>query len=183
MAIDTTTLSPPDTPTRAMPTTTLGIAVKMAFDDLLLKMRLQTAVPQELYDEVYAQVFDAPIVVAHIDDAVLPPTLLQVDSASRKQFADSYYANTTFLFTTRTTLVKWLRHKSDDERALIGKIYVVQAPYRPSSTGISPHLTQTLQEFHRKSSEILLKGAFGDVKVVLDNSAEVSSFHLPPSSP
>lgn len=59
---------------------------------------LLDTLPQELYDKIYKEVFtagDGNVVVVHKDHK--PPAALQVDSASRENFAESYYNNSIFV--------------------------------------------------------------------------------------
>lgn len=64
--------------------------------------------PQELYDNVYGEVFTASVRRVNIRHSYRPPHLLAVSSASRKQFAKSYYYNTLFVVDNDVDLHLWL---------------------------------------------------------------------------
>lgn len=65
--------------------------------------------PQELFDCIYDEVFRAPVHRINIDHSYKLPHLLTINSDTRKQFAKSYYANTTFVFDNDVILHQWLR--------------------------------------------------------------------------
>lgn len=73
----------------------------------IFAVRVQS-LPQELYDQVYQEVFTSPPGTIQVEapslgnrndkDAFKPPSCLQVNRKSREQFAQSFYANTVFVF-------------------------------------------------------------------------------------
>ena len=65
--------------------------------------------PQELYDHIYNEVFTASTRRIDVSHSYSAPQLLSVSSASRKQFAKSYYHNTIFVFDNDVDLHLWLR--------------------------------------------------------------------------
>lgn len=71
--------------------------------------RLLHALPQELIDQIYNEVFTAPPRRVHIATAYTLPHLLTVTSASRTQYAKSYYQNTLFIVDNDLDLHAWLR--------------------------------------------------------------------------
>jgi hypothetical protein len=66
------------------------------------------SLPQELYDSIFDTVFTAGPRRINIEHSYQPPSLLSINSATRKQFATSYYANTTFVFDNDVILHQWL---------------------------------------------------------------------------
>ncbi|GIZ41699.1 hypothetical protein CKM354_000499500 [Cercospora kikuchii] len=72
-----------------------------------LRKRLES-LSQELYDIIYDLTFLAPPEVVHVDNGYRPPHVLHVDKKSRKDFASSYYRNTTFLFADEEVFNKWI---------------------------------------------------------------------------
>lgn len=60
---------------------------------------LMQRLPQEIFDVIHELVFVHPDNVVAITADYRPPAQLQIDSQSRKDFAASYYANTTFVLT------------------------------------------------------------------------------------
>ena len=71
--------------------------------------QLLHSLPQELYDNIYDEVFTSPVQRTDIDLSYRPPHLLSVNSGSRRQFAKSYYHNTAFIFDIDVILHRWLR--------------------------------------------------------------------------
>ena len=65
--------------------------------------------PQELYDYIFDDVFTATASRVDIGHAYRPPHFLRVSSATRKQFAQSYYHQTTFVVDNDVILHQWLR--------------------------------------------------------------------------
>jgi hypothetical protein len=65
--------------------------------------------PQELFDHVYNDVFTAPACRINVRHSYRLPHLLSVSSASRKQFAKSYYYTTLFIVDNDVDLHIWLR--------------------------------------------------------------------------
>ena len=64
--------------------------------------------PQELYDAVYNNVFTAPARRIDTGHTYRPPHLLWISSASRKQFAKSYYHGSIFVIDHDVDLHLWL---------------------------------------------------------------------------
>ena len=75
-------------------------------DDLTEKLH---SLPQELYDCIFDAVFTATTHRIDIGHSYRPPYLLSISSATRKQFAKTYYANTTFVVDNDVILHQWLR--------------------------------------------------------------------------
>lgn len=75
-------------------------------DNLVLKIN---SLPQELSDCIYDELFTAPVQRIDIGHSYKLPHLLAVSSATRKQFATSYYKNTIFVLDNDVILHKWLR--------------------------------------------------------------------------
>lgn len=75
-------------------------------DNLTVLLR---RLPQELYDHIYNNAFTAPICRVDVSHNYTTPHLLSVSCASRKQFAESYYANTIFVVDHDRDLHQWLR--------------------------------------------------------------------------
>ena len=67
-----------------------------SFDELAERLQ---SLPQELFDQIYDEVFTAAAgTEVHIDGRYQPPVQLRVTHASREQFAKSYYGTITFRF-------------------------------------------------------------------------------------
>lgn len=67
------------------------------------------SLPQELYDHIFDEVFAAPRSRIDIGQSYGPPQLLTISSATSKQFATSYYRNTTFVVDNDVILHQWIR--------------------------------------------------------------------------
>lgn len=66
------------------------------------------SLPQELYDQIYQDVFTTTARRIHIRQSYRPPHLLFVNSGTRKQFAELYYGSTLFVVDNDLDLHKWL---------------------------------------------------------------------------
>ncbi|USW57305.1 hypothetical protein Slin15195_G106240 [Septoria linicola] len=86
---------------------------------------LLDTLPAELYQRIYDMTFTAEsttVYPAHKDHRF--PAMLQVDSISRKQFAQSYYTNTTFEFIEALDLAYWLDSLTCETQLLLRSIYL-----------------------------------------------------------
>ncbi|KAK3705709.1 hypothetical protein LTR37_013152 [Vermiconidia calcicola] len=94
-------------------------------DDLTKRVH---ALPQELYDHIYAEVFTSTKVIK-IDRDWLPPSEMQVDRTARKLFAQSYYADeTTFeIHDDFWKLFRWLESLTEGDLTRLGKIVYFQS--------------------------------------------------------
>lgn len=141
--------------------------------------------PQELWNRIYDHVFSAREEVIHIDKTCVTPRLLQIDQASRTQFAISYYMNTTFIFTSRYTLHKWLSHKTSEERDLIDNtMYLMFPPFLAPTSLEHDTFWKDMEELNRSRLEGRLNVRCIDVVIRLhrENSSIVSSNFSHPSS-
>lgn len=76
--------------------TNTSLQQPLSFHDLLYSL------PQELFDKVHEHVFaEAPEKLVVIDKDYKPPSLLQVNRATRAEFAKSYYAYSVFVLDGR----------------------------------------------------------------------------------
>jgi hypothetical protein len=82
------------------------------------------SLPPELRDEIYDFTFTPDPGVRHVDRTYLPPAQLQVDQASRQQFASRYYGQDSTFQMTRANGSKWLACLSQGQRDLVRKIRV-----------------------------------------------------------
>lgn len=87
-------------------------ANSMAFPSLAQRVQ---ALPNEVICLIQDLVFAAPTQVS-IDFTYRPPAHLQVDKATRCVARESYYRNTTFVFTNDGCLLTWLRSWSRTHR-------------------------------------------------------------------
>lgn len=70
-------------------------------DSLATKVHI---LPTELFDEIYDNVFTASPDTIPITNSYRPPALLQVNRASRQDFAATYYGNGNILYLAMSTL-------------------------------------------------------------------------------
>ncbi|KXS95454.1 hypothetical protein AC578_4715 [Pseudocercospora eumusae] len=82
--------------------------------------------PRELFDIIYRKTFTSPPSASHIEPGTYsPPSLLQTDRQSRAMFAESYFANSTFILPSEELLTRWLISLDPKHRALIQEITCV----------------------------------------------------------
>lgn len=100
-------------------------------DDLTWRMH---DLPAELFNDIKDLVFSLDTDTVHINLDYKPPALLQVNRATREQFATAYYGKTTFyLYDGRQTQVerpeqlknfaKWAKTLSGHRRHLIAQVH------------------------------------------------------------
>lgn len=75
-----------------------------------LAIRLE-ALPRELHDQIFLEVFTSDSKTVRIDRSYKPPTELRVSSATRELFAASYYSypNKSFISDDEWLFIWWLR--------------------------------------------------------------------------
>lgn len=84
-----------------------------------LDQRIQK-LPQELRDMIKDFTFTPSFNTRRIDKHYTPPSLLQVDRASRLQFGQSYYGgDSIFNFEDRKILCRYVKHLDDSHQELI----------------------------------------------------------------
>ena len=89
--------------------------------------------PQELRDAIHNLVFTAPLLnpasrTARIDRDYKPPSLLQVDRASRAAHQDAYYSTTTFVIADPNLGRRWARSLTDEQFARVRRIRYALRP-------------------------------------------------------
>lgn len=79
--------------------------------------------PAELFDEIHHRVFTALPDTIPITHSYRPPALLQVDRASRKQYAATYYGNgNIFISSDLKLLAIWFGKLDRKHKALVQKV-------------------------------------------------------------
>lgn len=90
--------------------------------------------PPELFDEIYALTFTSTSDTVIITKEYSPPKQLQVDHASRKLFAEHYYARTKFTATDMDVVVHWLRSLHGERLKLLTDVRLLKTE-KPTVSG------------------------------------------------
>lgn len=88
-----------------------------------LASRVQ-ALPPELFNRIYTGTFKIDFDTCKVNKSHKPPARLQVSQATRKEFADAYYSETTFTFGNRVTCRKWLKGIPRAHRRLLKRLRI-----------------------------------------------------------
>ena len=138
-----------------------------------LSRRVQS-LPQELFAQIYNEVFTGPAgkAIINVDESYKPPHQLQVSRASREQFARSYYSDTLFIFKgvdlkdlewgsncfvsygTYGGLVPWLSSLPISHKELLRNVRFVSVIVRTPSTPAcieSSHVQRALRDTLQRS--------------------------------
>lgn len=93
---------------------------------MILAERLQV-LPSELFNKIYNAAFAIDATTCNVTSDYKPPTLLQVDKASREAYAETYYSNIRFDFTSCELCCKWLASLSLNHHKLLTKIRLIRS--------------------------------------------------------
>ena len=113
-----------------------------------LATRVQGLSP-ELYDVIFDNVFTSPLDQGEllISKSYHLPAQLQVTRASREQFAHTYYANTTFVFSTTDHLLSWLSSLPESHSSSLRNVILIK------------EVIMWTDQLGDKATEVQIKGA------------------------
>ena len=88
---------------------------------LELRQRLDE-LPAELYSAIYDLVFTVEAASLSVKPEYLPPTILQVSNATRRQMAQQYYGTSQFHFNDFPLCLRWLLSLEDEHLMMLREV-------------------------------------------------------------
>lgn len=87
------------------------------------------SLPLELFRKIQMETFsiNPSMTPCEVDSNYAPPNLLQVNTATREQFAQAYYSETTFEFRNTQLCITWLETLSVNHRHLLERVRLIHA--------------------------------------------------------